>query len=166
MEQNALLAHLTDALGAITAPRFYETERGFQGALLAELHKTIPHHLLPEGAVIEQEYQKRLYAHGVTIRPDIIIHEPFDETRHESRKDGNIAVIELKRDASANDAAGDFDSLIRMMQALDYPMAIFINIASATTHADLVPAEWRQRVTCFAVALHAGKVEIKREVNA
>lgn len=166
MEQNALLAHFTDALGAITAPRFYETERGFQGALLAELQKTIPQHLLPDGAILEQEYQKRLYAHGVKIRPDIIIHEPFDETRHESRRDGNIAVIELKRDASANDAVGDFDSLIRMMEALDYPMAIFINIASATTHTDLVPAEWRQRITCIAVALHDGKVEILRDANA
>lgn len=166
MEQNTLLAHLSDALSAITAPRFYETERGFQGALLAELHKTIQHHLLPEGTIIEQEYQKRLYAHGVTIRPDIIIHEPFDETRHESRKDGNIAVIELKRDASANDAVGDFDSLIRMMEALDYPMAIFINIASATTHADLVPAEWRQRITCIAVALNEGKVDILQDANA
>lgn len=105
MDHETLLAHLIEALGAITAPRFYETERGFQGALLAELHKTIPHHLLPEGAVIEQEYQKRLYGHGLTIRPDIIIHEPFDEARHDSRKDGNVAVIELKRDASQEGAS-------------------------------------------------------------
>lgn len=163
MDHETLLAYLIDALGSITAPRFYETERGFQGELLAELHKTIPHHLLPEGAVIEQEYQKRLQMHGLTIRPDIIIHEPFGEARHRSRKDGNVAVIELKRDASQADAVGDFESLVKMMEVLAYPTAIFINIASETTHAALLPTDWRSRMTCLAVSLRDGKPHVIRE---
>jgi hypothetical protein len=163
MDQEALLAHLTDALERITAPRLYETERGFQGALLAELHKTIPGQLLPDGTVIEQEYQKRLHMHGLTIRPDIIIHEPFDEARHKSRQEGNIAVIELKHAASQKDASDDFESLAKMMEALAYPMAAFINIASETTHAALVPENWKGRIACFAVFLRNGQAHVIRE---
>lgn len=163
MDQKVLLAHLTDALKNITAPRLYENERGFQGALLAELHKTIPGHVLPEGTVIEQEYQKRLHTHGLRIRPDIIIHEPFAEARHKSRQEGNIAVIELKRAASQKDASDDFESLAKMMQALAYPTAAFINIASETTHAALVPEKWKGRIACFAVFLRNGKAHVVRE---
>lgn len=63
---------------------------------------------------------KRPYGHGLTIRPDIIIHKPFDEARHDSRKDRNIAVIELKRDASQEGAVGDFESLVKIMEVLAY----------------------------------------------
>jgi hypothetical protein len=44
MDRNTFLEHLTAALRAITTPRFYETERGFQGELLARLQRAIPEH--------------------------------------------------------------------------------------------------------------------------
>ena len=163
MDHETLLAHIHRALETISHPRFFETERGFQGALLGALAKTIPDHVLPEGAQIEQEYQKRLKDHGLTVRPDIIIHEPFDETRHASRQDGNIAVIELKLNASQADAQGDFGSLEKMMAGLNYPVAIFINIASDQTHAALVPDAAKGRITCFAVSMREGTAHVTRE---
>ncbi|RZF24016.1 hypothetical protein EVC45_41150 [Paraburkholderia sp. UYCP14C] len=162
MDINTLLDHITAALGAIKAPRFYETERGFQGELLAELKKAVPVDFLPGKAIIEQEYQKQFESHGLKIRPDIIVHEPFDEDRHSSRRDGNIAVVEIKLAASQRQAAGDFESLIRMIELLNYPLAIFINIASEVTHSDLVPARWRERIVCFAVRLRDGEPHVRR----
>ena len=41
MEPENIAACLRDALQAITAPRFYETERGFQGQLLVELSRRL-----------------------------------------------------------------------------------------------------------------------------
>jgi hypothetical protein len=163
MDHETLLTHMRRALESISNPRFFETERGFQGAFLAALEKNIPDHVLPQGAVIEQEYQKRLGQHGVTVRPDIIIHEPFDAARHATRQDGNVAVIELKLNASQADARGDFDSLEKMMAALSYPMAIFINIASEKTHAGLVPDTAKGRVTCFAVSIREGSAHVVEE---
>lgn len=162
MNNVIFLEHLTTALSAITTPRFYETERGFQGELLARLQRIIPAGFLPDQAIIEQEYQKRLRVHGLTIRPDIIIHEPFDPNRHLSRRDGNIAVIELKRAATVERAAADIESLVQMVEILDYPQAIFLNIASDLTHVDVVPVEWRERIICFAVSLRNGKAHVVR----
>lgn len=163
MDYDALLVHIEAALRSIMHPRFYETERGFQGAFLAALQRAIPDHLLPHGAVVEQEYQKRLEQHGLTIRPDIIIHEPFDPVRHRTRQDGNVAVIELKLDASRGAAQDDFASLLTLMDALSYPAGVFINIASDATHVDAMPDSAKGRITCFATALGEGSVHIRRE---
>lgn len=162
MDRETLLDHLTAALRAITRPRFYQNEHGFQGELLVELKQAIPADFLSEEAIIEQEHQKKLKVHGLRIRPDIIIHEPYDEHRHGSRRDGNHAVIEIKRAASPKDAIDDFASLINMIEILDYPLAIFVNIASDNTRADLVPAEWRDRIVCFAVNLRDGEAQVIR----
>lgn len=58
MDRDLLIEHLTTALRAITTPRFYETERGFQGELLVGLQRAIPQGFLPDRVIIEQEYQK------------------------------------------------------------------------------------------------------------
>ncbi|WP_371885107.1 hypothetical protein [Caballeronia sp. S22] len=162
MDRETLLGHMTAALGAIEDPRFYQTERGFQGELLAELKKAIPAEFLPEKAVVEQEYQKHFESHGLKIRPDIIVHEPFDENRHGSRRDGNHAVVEIKRAATPKKSADDFESLINMMELLNYRFGIFINIASEATRAEQVPAEWRDRIVCFAVSLRDGRPHVIR----
>ena len=163
MDHEALLAQIRTALESIEHPRFYETERGFQGEFGAQLRSAIPDHLLPAGSVVEHEYQKRLAMHGVTTRPDIVIHEPFDDARHESRQEGNLAVIELKLNASPRAAMADFKSLVGMMEALSYPMAIFINIASTRTHAALLPEGAKGRIVCLASSLIEGKVQVIRE---
>lgn len=66
MDRDIFIEHLTIALRAITAPRFYEAERGFQGELLVELQRAIPAGFLPDQAIIEQEHRRRLRVRGLT----------------------------------------------------------------------------------------------------
>lgn len=146
-----------DALAAITAPRLFQTERGYQGALLAQLHVQLR---LPDHTIVEQEYQKQAGQHGLTIRPDIVVHEPFDSERHRARTEGNVAVIELKLRATAAEALADFRSLRSMLDVLHYPLGVFVNIDSAVTHAELVPQDVRGRIACFAVMLADGVPQI------
>lgn len=157
MEREKILDNIRQSLAAITVPRFYDTERGFQGELLVQLAKRA---VLPDQAIIEQEYQKAAHVHRLTCRPDIIVHEPFEEERHLHRWEGNYAVMELKRKASASNAAEDFESLRDMIQVLKYPLGIFINIGTGKHHSDLVPKKLRKQIACFAVALRGGVVTI------
>jgi len=154
---NDVLRSVHDALAAVTAPRFFQTERGYQGALLEQLHRQLR---LDHNTIVEQEYQKRAVQHGLTIRPDIVVHEPFDPERHRARTEGNVAVIELKLRANAADARADFQSLRSMLDVLHYPVGVFINIDSAVTHAELVPQDVRGRIACFAVMLADGMPQI------
>lgn len=163
MDRAALLSHIRNALAAISTPRFFETERGYQGALLAQLEQRIPKELLPEGTIIEQEYQKRLEQHGLSIRPDIVIHEPFDTRRHKDRAEGNIAVIELKLNATSLQAADDFANLCAMIRVLRYPLAVFINIGSTSTLTQVAPPEAKGCLVCFAVSIKDGTVNVAEE---
>jgi hypothetical protein len=149
MNTFTLLASLHESLAACTHPRLFQTERGFQGQLLIELSKRIN---LPDQTILEQEYQKRLLTHGLNIRPDIVVHEPYDPDRHADRTDGNIAVIELKLNASADQAAEDFANLAKMLTVLQYKLGVFININSSHTHAQLIPRAIRDRVVAYAVS--------------
>jgi hypothetical protein len=102
---------------------------------------------------LQQEYQKQAGQHGLTSRPDIVVHEPFDPKRHCARTEGNVAVIELKLRATAAEALADFRSLRSMLDVLRYPLGVFVNIDAAVTHAELVPQDVRGRIACFAVML-------------
>jgi hypothetical protein len=157
MQHDEIVQAIRESLAAITNPRFYETERGFQGELLVLLHQRAA---LPDQAIIEQEYQKVARGHGLTCRPDIIMHEPFNPERHRNRAEGNYAVIELKRRASAKRAMKDFISLSDMIRVLRYPLGIFINIGTGKSHADLVPEGLGDRIACFATTLRGGAVHI------
>ena len=88
-----LLAVFIDALERIQEPRFFQTERGYQGELLAELRTRLADAAFPGDPVVEQEYQKRIRLHGIKIRPDIIIHTPFERGCTE-RRDRDRALIE------------------------------------------------------------------------
>ena len=68
--------------------------------------------------------------HGLRIRPDIIIHEPFDKTRHASPQDGYIAALERKLNASQGDAQGVFESPERRMD---------LTLGNARGHVDEQP---------------------------
>ena len=50
------------------------TERGFQGEFLDLLRETLPEVGLLGDAIVEQEYQKRIREHCITLRSDIIVH--------------------------------------------------------------------------------------------
>ena len=155
-----IIACIKDSLTAITTPRFFRTERGFQGELLVQLSHRLH---LTDPEIAEQEYQKRQRDHGLTVRPDIIVHEPFDSTRHRDPTEGNRAVLELKLNATAAEAAEDYEKLAAMIEVLRYPLGVFVNIASTQTYIDLVPQEARGRVVAFAVILQDGKPRITED---
>lgn len=100
MNKEQFLPLFMEALATIREPRFYDTERGYQGEVLAELRSRLVGAGLPGDPVVEQEYQKTIPQHGLTIRPDIIIHIPFDRGVTGSRREGNFVAVELKRRGS------------------------------------------------------------------
>ena len=159
IDRDDLFACVVESFTEISTPRFFQTERGYQGALLAQLTQRLH---LPNYAIVEQEYQKQADLHGITIRPDIIIHEPFDHRRHHARTEGNLAVVELKLRATATRALEDFKSLELMLDKLSYQVGIFVNINSTSTYAELVPAAFRGRIVCFAVTMTNGTVTVTK----
>jgi hypothetical protein len=158
-----LLAALEQSLGSITEEVLYGDERGFQGALLHELQVRLGRGVSPEDPIIQQEYQKRMRHHGIKIRPDIIVHVPFERGTVEGRDKGNFVAIELKRRATAKAARQALASLAQIKEALKYPLTVLINVDSAETHARLCPASIADQTVCFAVRLQAGVPVVKAE---
>ena len=94
--QEQFLSLLQDALENIREPRLFETERGYQGELLVQLARRLEDAAFPGDPIVEQEYQKTMPLHGITLRPDVVIHIPFDRGNAERRDEGNFVAIELK----------------------------------------------------------------------
>jgi len=155
----AVIATIVESLLAITRPRFFETELGFQGELLAELRARLANVGLPGDAVVEQEYQKRLRDHGIDVRPDLIVH--IQTPAGGNRRQGNFAVFELNRSAGPHEASEDFENLDTVLQALDYPIGVFINIASSRTQAASYRGPFKDRIHFLAVRLRNGQVHLK-----
>lgn len=156
---------IKESLLKITNRRFYETERGFQGEFGSELRLRLPG-LELKGAIVEQEYQKRIPDHGFQIRPDLIIHIPFEETEHSSRSEGNFAVIEFKRRASRMNAKADYENLHKMCEKLGYPLAVFINIDSEETYIEECIQPSHAKIYAFSVVLKDAKVHLNEQVGA
>jgi hypothetical protein len=154
--QEQFLALLRDALEGIREPRLFETERGFQGELPALLHNSLEVIELPEAPIVEQEYQKTIPNHGLSIRPDIIVHILFDRGGAERRNQGNFVAIEPKLRSTEDEARADFAKLVQMREVLGYPLTIFINIDSDATHANLRPDAIVGQTICYAVRLEHG----------
>ncbi len=144
-----MVSMIVDSLRSVRRARFFETERGYQGELLAELRARLPQAALPGDPIVEQEYQKRLFDHGIKVRPDIIIHVPTPAGGN--RRRGNFAVFELNLRAGQAEAREDFASLDAVLGALDYPLGVFVNIASTRTHAAHYSGTFRERLHFFAV---------------
>jgi hypothetical protein len=161
--EQEFLTLLREALENVHEQRFFQDERGFQGALLQELGQRVAQAAFPGDPIIEQEYQKRLPLHKIRIRPDIIVHIPFDRGVAEERSEGNFVAIELKRRATAKRAKEAFASLVQMKNKLKYPLTIFINIDSEETHADLCPKSIAGQTACFSVNLEDGKPVVRWE---
>src|ERR1700739_4567373 len=117
----------------VVHPRFFENERGYQGALAGRLMALLGRGVYPGDLIVEEEYQKRLKDHGLRIRPDIIIHRPA--AVGENRSLDNHAVVLLKRAASRRRAERDFFDLNAIINALDYAMGVFVNIDSDQTRS-------------------------------
>jgi hypothetical protein len=148
-----IISTVTQSLAAISDPRFYESERGFQGQLLAELIQRLPSSLIPSQPIVEQEYQKNLQRHGIRIRPDLIIHVPTPQGGDRTR--GNYVAIELKLNANSKSVLGAFSNLSLLMERLSYPLGVFINISSTNTHGQAYSGEFPDRMHCFAVQRQA-----------
>jgi hypothetical protein len=140
-------------------PQFFTNELGYQGEFLAEIRRRLPAAGLPGDAIIQQEYQKRLADHGINVRPDIIIHIPTQAGG--DRRRGNFVVFELNRSAGPTEVQEDFDNLDTAMQALQYPLAVFLNVASGRTQATHYHGPFRARLHCFAVRVVNGRVRIE-----
>jgi hypothetical protein len=159
--QEQFLTVLRQSLENLREERFFQDERGFQGALLQELSQRVAHGAFPGDPIIEQEYQKRLPLHKIRIRPDIIIHVPFERGVAEERDEGNFVAMELKRRATAKKAKEAFANLAQMKKALKYPLTIFINIDSEQTHAALCPKSIAGQTACFAVRFEDGRSVVR-----
>lgn len=123
---------LLAAINRIQEPRLFATERGYQGKLASELDRLMDGE--PSGIerpLVEEEYQKRARVHGIRLRPDIIIHIPFDRGVSPTRQHDNHLVILLKLAATQERADKDFTKLSTICSALHYPIGAFVNIDSA-----------------------------------
>jgi hypothetical protein len=157
--ENGMIPTIVTALRGVTHARFYNTERGYQGELLAELRLALPELALDGDAVVEQEYQKRMRDHGIDRRPDIIIHVPTSEGG--DRRAGNLAVFELNFRAGPKEAQEDFDNLDTVIAGLNYPLGIFVNIDSVRTQAAHYAGPHRDRIHFFAVRLVDGVLGVR-----
>jgi len=155
MEQFLIL--FREAVAAIKELRLFNTERGYQGALVHELKTRIANAEFPGDPMVEQEYQKSLPNHGIKIRPDVIIHIPFERGVTRNRAQGNFAAVELKLRSTGAQADRDFGSLELMKERLGYPITIFLNIDSRKTYAERCPPSISKQTTCFAVSLKDGE---------
>jgi len=152
------------AIQKIKEPRFFRTERGYQGALISELRYLLQHTGAQLGnPIVEQEYQKRAREHGLQIRPDIIIHIPYERAVFNSRKEGNFVVIELKLRSSKEAAFNDFEKLERMCEVLGYPIGIFLNIDSNQLYLEeYLQEQERRRQYPRNYLLHEFSVRLER----
>lgn len=157
MTIDELLTALRASLEAIDHPRFYETERGFQGELIAQLQGRT---WFQPTYITEQEHQKKEQWHGLRIRPDIIIHWPFDPAFHRDRTEGNLVAFELKLNATSDEAKTDFAKLGLMIERLRYPLGVFVNIGSEHAFAELMPTAFQQNIAVFGVALVEGRARV------
>jgi hypothetical protein len=159
-----LLDVIRSALGAVQEPRYFETERGYQAELYCELRARLK--ALDFGdaePILEQEYQKRTSQHGLTLRPDILVHEPFNPSKHPDRTHGNYVVIELKLDATDQEAREDFAHLAEMMRRLSYPLGVFVNVAAVDTKIAQANRSNTGRIVAFAVSLKDGRVNLRED---
>ena len=149
---NQIVAATDEALRRVAAPRFLRTERGFQGEFCGALRQALDRRgLLQGGRILEMEYQKST-RHGMSQRPDIVLHVPAEESGA-GVADNNFAVWALKRCATARKAQKDFAKLDEMFETLCYPLGIFVNIDAREHFAASYHGRFPERLRTVAVWL-------------
>ncbi|MGA2661942.1 MAG: hypothetical protein ABSH34_31060 [Verrucomicrobiota bacterium] len=152
------------AIERVQEPRFFRTERGYQGALAAQMTAILANDAVwPGNPIVEEEYQKRACEHGLKLRPDIIVHIPFGRPGMTDRTKGNYLVLGLKLAADRTTAVVDFQKLVRICDALKYANAVFINVAS---HELFLPSYQLPQPRAysfreFSVSLNCGRVAVQ-----
>lgn len=155
---------LISALERVREPRLFLTERGYQGQLATELDRLLD--TQPEGIerpLVEQEYQKRAKVHGIRLRPDIIVHVPFERGVSPTRSHDNHLVIMLKLKANKKRADEDFAKLTTICSKLGYSVGAFVNISTSDLWLPTYPAPDGSTFSLyeFAVTLERGVVGVK-----
>lgn len=115
--------------------------------------------LFNERARVALWYQKGLKDHGINVRPDLIIHVPAGPGGNV--RANNFAVFELNHQAGPKEVAEDFANLDTVVGVLNYPLAIFLNVASGQTQARHYRGPFRDRLHCIAVRHSAAGIQIR-----
>jgi hypothetical protein len=140
------------ALREVAIPRFLRTERGFHGRFYSALHQVLAEQgLLQGGHILEMEPQKSI-RHGMSQRPDIVLHVPVEESGARV-SEHNLAVWALKRHATLGQARNDCTKLDAMFEMLCYPPGIFVNIDAKNHFAASYNGKFPDRLRTVAVWL-------------
>ncbi len=160
--ENEIIDATIDAMKLIVHKRFFQTERGYQGAFCSSLEKELDKRkILNDEIILEMEYQKS-ERHGMSQRPDIVLHVPTDKIHVLSKNVGNYAVFAFKHQASKKDAIEDFDKLDEMFWKLDYQLGIFISVNSNNHCLEFYNGRYKSKIHCFGVWLENNTVKITR----
>ena len=160
MNTNAVIGIVIDALKKVNNPRFFKTERGYQGRFGCAMYEVMDNKgIFPDDAILEEEYQKRRNEHGTIQRPDIIVHIPTEISGLANTTKNNFVVFAFKKNATLKKAGEDFYKLDVMFKELEYPLGIFINIGTLHTHIDKYRGDYKERLHFFSVVMK--NVELK-----
>ncbi len=155
---------LLSAIKRIKEPRLFASERGYQGQLVAEIDRLLGDSTDITRPLVEQEYQKLAKVHGITFRPDIIVHVPFERGVSPTRQHDNYLIIMLKLSANQKRANEDFAKLSAICSALDYPLGALVNVASAELWLPHYPRKGEEKFKLheFGIMLRDGCLEIRK----
>jgi hypothetical protein len=147
------------ALKSIRHPRYFESERGYQGQFYHFLYDELQRQgvFSNSGLILEEEHQKSDIPHKTRQRPDIILHIPRKESGAQAFEN-NVAVWALKLKASAEDASEDFRKLDEMFEYLHYPLGFFVNIDSTAHYKNSYKGNYPDRIVEFTVFLKGEEV--------
>ena len=160
MNTNAVIEIVIEALKKVNNPRFFKTERGYQGRFACAMYEVMGNkEIFPDDVILEEEYQKRLKEHRTRRRPDIIVHIPTEISGLANTSKNNFVVFAFKKNATPEKAGNDFKKLDFMFKKLDYPLGIFINIGTLHTHIDKYRGNYKERLHFFSVVMK--NVELK-----
>lgn len=162
MDLRLAIEIIIEALKHMDSPRFFKTERGFQGRFACALYEILnKRQIFPDDTIVEEEYQKRIEPHRTSLRPDLIIHVPFEAGHSSSRKENNFVVFAFKRQASKDDAKDDFEKLDTIFRELEYPLGIFINIdGRSEVFLDKYSGSFKNRIHEFCIRQTNNKLDI------
>jgi len=146
---------------SLTNGRYWKSERAFQSEFYCNLKKH-RRDLIPQAAIPETEYQKIKSVHGLTARPDLIVHIPFESGHTRSRKEGSEIVFEFKVRSTLRKAISDFYKLNKFIEKLNYQKGIFINIDSdGRTFLSSYRGENKEKIHELSVFRDGNKIKIK-----
>lgn len=148
-----LIEATLEAISKVRNPRYFCSERGYQGQFYCQLQSILEEqNIITADLILEMEYQKQVQNHHMTQRPDIILHIP-SEVSGASSTENNFCVWALKRGTNSTGAREDFEKLNMMMEVLNYPVGIFINIDSGRHFLESYDLSYKNRIAAISVLL-------------